>query len=193
MAQNRTRRDIKKALLILLGSKPIEDVTMSELARKAHVSRSTLYQHYGNVHDAYVDIVKDFGDDVSPIMSEAACFDGVEPPGTVPFCNLIRSEEYATLTDTPHFLETYMAQMSKVGNHEFLHALTSAGYSPEIAEALAVFQMNGCFEAVKKYGTDAATWREVREAIDTFVCGGLDACREKKQHQLRAQKKLARA
>ena len=71
-----------------------------------------------------------------------------------------------------------------IGNHEFLTILTNAGYSPEVAEALAVFQMNGCFNAVRKYGHDEAFWREVRDAIDTFVCGGLSACCEKKRSQL---------
>lgn len=184
---DRTKRDIKRALLELLAHKQLNDITMSELARVAQVSRSTLYQHYGNVYDAYASIVQDFSDDVSPIMSEAACFDGVEPAGTKPFCNLVREEKYRDITDTPDFLNTFMSQMSLVGNHEFLHALTSAGYSQEIAQALAVFQMNGCFKAVKAYGADEQTWREVRDAIDTFICGGLNACQEKKRHQLKAR------
>ena len=42
---------IRQALLRLLVGKRIEDVSMSELAREAGVSRSTLYAHYGNVLD----------------------------------------------------------------------------------------------------------------------------------------------
>ncbi|MBQ9042832.1 MAG: TetR/AcrR family transcriptional regulator [Eggerthellaceae bacterium] len=180
---SRTRRDIKQAMLKLLAHKSRDEITMSELAREAQVSRSTLYQHYGNVYDAYADIVNGFADEVTPVMSEAACFDGIEPEGTVPFCNLVRAEKYRSITDTPCFLETYMGTFERIGNHEFLKILTNAGYSPEVAEAVAVFQMNGCFKAVKRYGNDEETWREVRDAIDTFICGGLEACRQKKLHQ----------
>ena len=59
---------------------------------------------------------------------------------------------------------------------EFLETLIRAGYSPELAHSLAVFQVNGCFKAAKTYGHDEAKWREVRGAIDTFVCGGLAHC-----------------
>lgn len=186
---DRTKRDIKRALLELLSRKRLDDITMSELAREAQVSRSTLYQHYGNAFEAYEEIIKDFTDDVSPVMSEAACFDGIEPVGTMPFCKLVRDEKYRAVTDTPDFLPSFMQHMGHIGNHEFLHALTSAGYTPEIAEALAVFQMNGCFNAIKAYGADDATWREVRDAIDTFICGGLSACQEKKRHQLKGRMK----
>jgi len=181
---DRTKRDIKRALLELLASKPLDSITMSELAREAQVSRSTLYQHYNNTYDAYEDIVRGFHDDVSPIMSEAACFDGIEPPGTRPFCDLIRDEEHRAIVGMPGFLDTYMQHMDTAGNNEFISALASAGYRHEICEALSVFQMNGCFNAAKKYGHDEALWREVREAIDTFICGGLSACQNKRHHQL---------
>ena len=74
------------------------------------------------------------------------------------------------------------------GNPVFLKALMDAGYSRDIAEAVAVFQLNGCFNAVKRYGVDDAMWHEVREAIDTFICGGLEACCERKRHQLAGKK-----
>ena len=53
---------IRQALLRLLVGKRIENVSMSELAREAGVSRSTLYAHYGNVQDVYAALVDSNGD-----------------------------------------------------------------------------------------------------------------------------------
>ena len=172
---NRTRRDIKDALIELLKDKSLDMISMSEIARGAHVSRSTLYQHYGNARNIYDDIIEDFKAEVSPIMTNAACFEGIAEPGSTPFCELIRtSETFRSIIDSPCFLDTYVATLE--GNHEFLEVLTRAGYSPELAHSLAVFQVNGCFKAAKTYGHDEAKWREVRTAIDAFVCGGLAHC-----------------
>ncbi len=184
----RTKRDIKRALLELLAKKSLDTLSMSEIAREAQVSRSTLYQHYGNVFDIYSDAVEDFRSDVSPVMSRAACFDGIEPEGTRPFCDLLRDGQYRAVTECPQFLDTYLMSDNIGGNPVFMETLTAAGYSPEIARALSTFQLNGCFKAVKAYGANDALWHEVREAIDTFICGGLEACCERKEHQLAGKK-----
>ena len=84
------------------------------------------------------------------------------------------SRPWASIIDSPCFLDTYVSTLE--GNPEFLETLIRAGYSPELAHSLAAFQVNGCFKAVKMYGHDEAKWREVRSAIDTFVCGGLAEC-----------------
>ena len=80
----RTTSSIKRALLDLLNRKSLDAVTMSELAREAQVSRSTLYQHYGNVHEVYAAVVSDFDERVAPVMSQLECYEGIEPEGTLP-------------------------------------------------------------------------------------------------------------
>ena len=177
---NRTRRDIKAALLVLLEKQSLDMISMSEIAREAHVSRSTLYQHYNNAREIYEEIVGEFKAKVAPEMTQMACFEGIEEEGTKPFCEHCRSSvEYRALIDSPCFMDTYLAELR--GNHDFLDVLMKAGYTEEMALALAVFQVNGCFKAVKRYGADETKWREVREAIDAFVCGGLAECVARKQ------------
>ncbi len=177
---DRTKRDIKAALLELLKNKSLYDISMSEVARAAHVSRSTLYQHYNNVREIYEELVAEFNAEVSPGMTKMACFEGIEEEGTRPFCELCRtSEKYRALIDSPCFVDTYVAQLK--GNPTFLDRLELAGYSEEMAVALATFQVNGCFKAVKRYGANEAKWREVRATLDAFVCGGLSECAARKQ------------
>lgn len=182
----KTKRSIKRALLSLLSEKPLDEVGMSELARRAEVSRNTLYQHYGNVHDVFVEIARDFDNETAPVMSQLECYEGIEPEGTQPFCQLIRtSPEYQAAFEDPRFLDSFLEGTTILEDHSFYKSLVETGYSPTVAKALAIFQINGCFKAIKAYGADEATWHEVRETIDTFICGGLDACRQRKLHQLK--------
>lgn len=69
----RTERAVKEALLSLLAEKPLADITVSELARKAHVSRSTFYEHFGNPADVYDALVRDYASDTLPLMSQITC------------------------------------------------------------------------------------------------------------------------
>lgn len=177
---DRTRRDIKAALMTLLKDKTLDAISMSEIAREAHISRSTLYQHYNNAREIYDDIIGEFKLQVSPIMTSMACFEGISEPGTRPFCELLRKpERYQSVIASPCFLDTYVNRLQ--GNNEFLDVLSKAGYSEEVAHALAVFQMNGCFRAAREFGSNDARWKEIREAIDAFVCGGLAECVARKE------------
>ena len=56
----RTDGAIKEALLALLAKKQLADITVSELSREAHVSRSTFYEHFGNPADVYDAVVRDY-------------------------------------------------------------------------------------------------------------------------------------
>ncbi|MBR2789539.1 MAG: hypothetical protein IKD70_02820, partial [Eggerthellaceae bacterium] len=150
------------------------------VARAAHVSRSTLYQHYAHTREIYDELVSDFNAEVSPAMTQMACFEGIAEEGTQPFCEICRhSEKYRALIDSPCFVDTYVASLK--GNPTFMEHLAAAGVSEEMAVALATFQINGCFKAVKHYGSDDAKWREVRAHLDAFICGGISECAARTQ------------
>ena len=85
----RTDEVVKQALLKLLAEKPLAEVTVSELAREARISRSTFYEHFGNPSDAYDALVADVMADMAPLMSQVACSDGFRSVGR-PFCALVR-------------------------------------------------------------------------------------------------------
>ncbi len=98
-------------------------------------------------------------------------------PGTLPFCQLIRtSPQYRIMSQDPRFLDTYIAEESLLERHAFYRSLVDAGYAPAVAKTLSLFQVNGCFNAAKTLTDNDALWVEARQAIDTFICGGLEAC-----------------
>ena len=173
----RTRRDIKKALLALLKGKPLDEITMSELAREARISRSTLYLHFGNVFEVYDAVVSDFSSDVAPIMTHLPCYEYAEDPGKHPFCELVRRRcDYRAAVDDERFLDTFLERTNILVQHDFFSTLVEAGFREEVALAVATFQINGCLKSVLSFGDDEDLWREVRHAIDMFICGGLEYC-----------------
>lgn len=44
--KNRTQEKIMNSLLILMERKPLEQISMSEIAEKAQINRTTLYRHF---------------------------------------------------------------------------------------------------------------------------------------------------
>ena len=65
----RTKRMLKDALLELLKDSEIEEITISELCRKADVNRNTFYAHYS----VPADLLREIEDDlVSSILKQVA-------------------------------------------------------------------------------------------------------------------------
>ncbi len=49
--QKKTRQAIQNALLTLMREKPMNKITVSELAATADVNRKTFYNHYSNIQE----------------------------------------------------------------------------------------------------------------------------------------------
>lgn len=49
--QIRTKRRIREALMALVLEKPVEKITIKELAERADIDRKTFYLHYGSIGD----------------------------------------------------------------------------------------------------------------------------------------------
>ena len=172
----RTDEAVKQALLKLLGEKSLSDVTVSELAREAHVSRSTFYEHFGNPGDVYDALIGDAMGEIAPLMSQVACSDGFRHAGK-PFCVLVRDAgEMAPAVRDARFLESYLAQNATAGEHDLFALLTEAGYSDVEARAVCRFQMSGCATAARMTSAAEEEWERIRAVIDRFILGGIAAC-----------------
>ena len=47
----KTKRSIRNALFQLLSQKPLEQITVRELAQQAEINKGTFYLHYHDIYD----------------------------------------------------------------------------------------------------------------------------------------------
>ena len=55
----KTRRLIKAAFLELVQTKPVQKITVTELAKQAEISKGTFYLHYLDIYDLYNQMVEE--------------------------------------------------------------------------------------------------------------------------------------
>ncbi len=67
----KTKRNIKRALLILLNEKDISEITISELAKTAEISRKTFYLHYTD----FSEILDEIKNDLVALFNESVMKD----------------------------------------------------------------------------------------------------------------------
>ena len=181
----RTEGAVKEALLSLLAEKPLADITVSELAGKANVSRSTFYEHFGNPADVYDAVVRDYASDTLPLMSQITCSDSFKPKGR-PFCSLVRDAgAYGPVVKEGRFLDTFLTKREGMDQHDLFGLLTNAGYTEAQAEAVCSFQMSGCFAAARSSTASDEEWAQIRAVIDRFILGGIAACLAAREERLR--------
>ena len=174
--ETRTESAIKEALLRLIESKKLADITVSELARAAGISRSTFYQHYCNPADVYDALVKQFVEQLSPLVDQIACSDSPKPVKKS-FCALVRDEgPLKPIVDDDRFLPSFLTKQNTARKHDMHGVLVRAGYSEKEAAALCAFQLSGCLSAAQSTTADDEEWEGIRALIDRFILGGLSAC-----------------
>lgn len=178
----KTESVIRAALLALLARKRLADITVSELAREAHVSRSTFYEHFNNPADVYDSVVAEFGRDLSPLMGQVACTSEMRPAAE-PFCMRLRADgPFAPAIGDDRFLGSFMGQIENLEKHDLYGILTNAGYAPEQARAVCMFQLAGCFTAARAAHENDGDWQETKAVIDRFILGGIAACLSSKKN-----------
>lgn len=64
------QRRIKDAMLQLIREKPFEKITISEVIRLAHVSRTTYYYHYYEQTEVVDEIISDFYRDLQAVFDD---------------------------------------------------------------------------------------------------------------------------
>ena len=66
----RTRDRLGGALIGLLFTKPLEEITMQEVLDRAGVSRSTFYEHYRDKNDLFLSDTDDFFAAMSTLLEK---------------------------------------------------------------------------------------------------------------------------
>ena len=164
------------ALARLLEHKALSSITMSELAREAGVSRGTLYAHFNNVCEAYERAVMLFYKRTQTLDEHFSCATCRESRTTRAYCECLRDAgSYASVVADERFLPTTMHVYDPKGLHMLKEKLQAAGMPEQLAHAICLFQMSGCYSVATSTAASDEEWRQCQEALDRFIQGGLSA------------------
>lgn len=170
-----TKGMIKEALLDLLESQPIENVSVTGLCREADVSRSTFYLHYGSERDVIGEIEDDLIDGVDQLI-ERQTSDGEATLGeqVVLMCRYFdehrREAEAVFRSNTPssEFAERLLRVRveSQPKGYRFLASCSDAQ-----REVVTTFLCAGGFEALRRWllHESEASPEEIGEAIELMT------------------------
>ena len=176
----KTQRLVKEALLVTLETKRLSDVTVSELAAKAGISRSTLYCNFQNTQDIYEALVADFFSETRTLGVQLRCkgCESFHGDGKVPYCVAIRQTHvYRNVVRDSSFLPTmFNVFKNDVRFREALSPYLALGLTEDVAESLLVFQMSGCYAAALNVRDDNV-WAQAQSAIDVLLASGMNAIR----------------
>lgn len=174
---------IQNALGELLSTKTLADVSVSELTRKANVSRATFYSHYDNVGNVFDQLVTKTLSDVRPFEDRFQC--NAEPcreSESIPYCERIRSRDDKPWGDVARDAQFFPSMMLALSNTEPpSFDAVSLNVSKGVAEALRLFQMSGCHAVATSHMAEKDYWPIVREVLDIFIEGGLEAVRTRRK------------
>lgn len=178
---HRTQESIKDALLKLLEAKPLREISVTEVARAAHVSRSTFYAHFNNLEEVRESVFRDFAGSFPSLHDQmrlaAQCADC---SSRRPLCWALRDAgKYAPLVNDPLF-GLHLATAVETQESDLFDRVLGQTYSREVIMALRRFQLHGCYAAATCYSPDQ-DWTEAQQAIDLFIRGGLAALRNQRK------------
>lgn len=173
---DRTTIDIKRAFVTVLGRKPLADITISEVAQEAHVSRSTFYLRYCNLGELYDDMVRDFSESLVRQTTQTGCTCVADESGKKPLCARVHDGgEYEAVIKEDRFLPTFLRNTSNVEQSSLIAYLMGHGFDFQQASALFLFQTSGCFTVSTMLENSAKDWGKIQQTIDRFIQGGFAA------------------
>ena len=78
LREKKTKRSIKNAFLQLRAQKPLERITIRELAELAEISKATFYLHYKDIYDLQQQIENEAAGKINAILEEYVPLKGHE-------------------------------------------------------------------------------------------------------------------
>ena len=173
--KSRTDAAIKQAFLQILSRKRLVEMSISEVAREAHVSRSTIYSRYGNLSNLYVKLMKDMLREAMPkdAASSPEQREDVAYDTAVRFCEMLRnSSEYAPLVKEERFLPTLLEDSGNARG--LIRELMDKGLDFQQAYTVAIFQMGGVFAVGTMAGCKDNDWPKSRAVMEDLVRHTID-------------------
>ena len=173
--QQKTRRTIREALLKLLGRKDYIDVSVTDICRKAGISRGTFYTYYSNTHQIIDELFAEALDNVGNVplqhiynLDTCRSCEGA-------LCRFLRyNKKYQPLFLSDALYSQAVQLIVDSLSEDFLKNMqTQSDLSEDLLLALLYYQISGCMAITKKHIADSEEdWIRIQNEIDAFLCEG---------------------
>ncbi len=172
-----TKNIIKEVILELSKKKDFDKITVTEVCKIAEINRGTFYIHYIDLYDVLDDILNDIFESSSNIFEHLKIKDKKESSKcTYPLCKIVQeNEKYKDLIFNDSLTSYIIDRIVLKGKDNFVSDIMELCHLPkELAEAIFIFQINGCFAINKSMNRNGnKKWCETQSIIDKFIEGGL--------------------
>lgn len=181
-----TVQAIKDAFLETEKKKMFNEISIAEICREAHVSRSTFYQYYNNLVEVLDDVLADVGLQCSSVftvhklMGEQSGADAAAPKRER-FCEFVRREKkYRGLFLDESLTSKIINELiDKFHNQESELFQGQINVSDDMIRTYRYFQLNGCLSVIRKtLGQSEEEWKETRQTLDRIVEGSVRTFRK---------------
>ncbi|MDY4575006.1 MAG: TetR/AcrR family transcriptional regulator [Intestinibacter sp.] len=175
-----TKDIIKKSLLKMVKKKPFEKITVTEICKMCEINRGTFYIHYCDLYDVLDDLLDEMFQETSSIFSHLDLINNKESKQcTYPLCKMIQENpKYSDLLLNDSLSNYIIDKMISLQKDEYISNLISLyKLSYTQAEAILIFQINGCLAINKHMYKNNEKWCEIQNTIDNFIkCGLKNYC-----------------
>lgn len=182
-----TEASIRECLLSMLSEKRFADLTVSEICRKASITRATFYQHYDNLSDVLDDVLSELADKVGDVPLEMceSCPGAMGAIATtrdwhgIPLCHFYASRNpYQPLLEDNAVAERLVERLVDRMLNENMQKVRESHPFTNIDETqlryLNIFRVNGCLAAAKAAKRSGTDWSLVQPTLDSAIAAMLE-------------------
>ncbi|WP_455544061.1 TetR/AcrR family transcriptional regulator [Intestinibacter sp.] len=171
-----TKNVIKEAVVELSKKKAFDKITVTEVCKVADINRGTFYLHYLDLYNVVDEILDEVLENTSSIFEHLNIQKEKEVDRcTYPLCKMFQENKKYESIFFNDFLTSYIINkiVEKSKDNFITEIKNLSNVTDEVAYAILVFQMNGCFAVNKSINKGNKKWCETQFYIDKFIEGGL--------------------
>lgn len=151
-ATSRNRHKIQSAFAELLAERgSINNITVTELAERAEITRGTFYNYYNNIYEVGAEIQSEIEKQVLSEYETMGTADSIEEYIDGVFIFLSRHEAIYRELLASDASNTFLTQFENEMGQRVLEAMRKNGVKDKNAEIELLFTINGAIAILRKY------------------------------------------
>ncbi len=151
-ATTKKRRKIQAAFAELLSERgSINNITVTDLAERAEITRGTFYNYYNNIHEVGAELQGEIESKLFSKYASLSSFELVEKYIDEVFVFFIQQESIYRELIASEASITFLSQLENEMSERVLEAMRANGVNSKDAKIELLFLINGTIAIIRKY------------------------------------------